>query len=460
LISVQFSEVSASSEVELKIEVTQDYVAHNPIIIKNNSDFEAQAQIEGWTGDGSQASPYIIQGYDLSNSTNVIEISDTDVYFTITGNSLKGVSISVWPDNGISLWKVKNGNITQNTIQNFKFGISLYESHNTTIAANTINKNIVSAMWLRYSDNNTIKSNIVTDNSEGYGKTYRGAQVCGMVLFYSDYNIVFDNTIQDNHWDGLFLPRSSNNIITNNTISGHTSSGINMIEGNNQELIYTTCSNNIISHNSIYLNTWGIGLRGDGNVISDNSIYQNGIGIFLGLDNYKPTKTDDTTYTIAATNTELSDNVINNNSVGVLLENSQEAEVIDNSIYFNSEYGVSLNSPSSSNSIANNDFVANNLDEDTNTQKDQAVDNGSSNSFLSNYWYEWTSPDSDGDGIVDNPYSIAGETETTDPSPLALPNNANTPQDITAPPSKSSPGWTIAISIICIILITNFRRRK
>ncbi|MHA2252789.1 MAG: right-handed parallel beta-helix repeat-containing protein, partial [Candidatus Kariarchaeaceae archaeon] len=414
--------------------------------------------LEGWTGDGSQGSPFFIEGYDLSNSTNAIEIKDTDVFFTITGNLLQGTD---YPWYGISLSNVSNGNITQNTIKLYKVGIFMYKAKNITISDNTITSNRLSGLWIKSSENNVISGNQVSGNSVGYGDTYGGAEVCGIYLLDSNDNTISSNTIQNNKWDGLNLPRSSNNIISNNIISNHLTTGIDMSSELGQDnFLPTTGSNNIISHNLIYLNTFGIFFRGSNNVISDNSIYENTIGIYLGVYNYRPVKTNPDTYTVKATNTEIENNIVNNNTVGILLENSEDADLDNNSIYFNSAFGVILNVSSSDNSIVNNDFVANNLDESTNTQSCQAFDNGSTNTFNNNYWYEWTSPDSDEDGIVDKAYSITGEPENNDPSPKVSPNNPNSPTDVIPPPPKSSSGWTLLISTISIILVTKFRRGK
>ena len=38
-----------------------------------------------------------------------------------------------------------------------------------------------------------------------------------------------------------------------------------------------------------------------------------------------------------------------------------------------------------------------------------------------NYWNDWTAPDTNADGIVDHPYSIAGASNNTDLHPLVNP---------------------------------------
>lgn len=66
--------------------------------------------------------------------------------------------------------------------------------------------------------------------------------------------------------------------------------------------------------------------------------------------------------------------------------------------------------------IHHNDFLGNGPNSTL-----QAFDNGLNNTFAFNYWDEWITPDSDEDGIVDDPYVIAGIANNQDSYPLAFP---------------------------------------
>ncbi|MHA2253994.1 MAG: NosD domain-containing protein, partial [Candidatus Kariarchaeaceae archaeon] len=155
------------------------------------------------------------------------------------------------------------------------------------------------------------------------------------------------------------------------------------------------------------------------------------------------------------TNTFLENNIVFNNTIGVLMEDSQGITMMNNTIYTNDLFGILISSSSKNNLIEANDFVANNLG-----SYSQAHDNGSMNNFSYNYWYEWTSPDKNDDGIVDKPYSIAGGIENEDTSPRASFNNPNTPMDIQAPPAKSSSGWTIIILFLIIFARITLKKLK
>jgi nitrous oxidase accessory protein NosD len=71
---------------------------------------------------------------------------------------------------------------------------------------------------------------------------------------------------------------------------------------------------------------------------------------------------------------------------------------------------------SSNNTISSNDFLTNRMGSGS-----QACDNNMDNIFTNNYWNDWTEPDNDHDGIVDEPYKIDGSVKNQDAYPLAAP---------------------------------------
>lgn len=73
---------------------------HDPILIVNDTDFADQAANEGWSGDGSSSTPYLIEDYLINGSAgNGIEIIDTTVYFVIHSCELINLSTS-WNPSG------------------------------------------------------------------------------------------------------------------------------------------------------------------------------------------------------------------------------------------------------------------------------------------------------------------------------------------------------------------------
>jgi parallel beta-helix repeat protein len=107
-------------------------------------------------------------------------------------------------------------------------------------------------------------------------------------------------------------------------------------------------------------------------------------------------------------------NTISYNSYGIEFYDESDYNLIENNIFENNTYyGVYLYY-GYYNHIYNNTFLYNNGAGDTyDSSHVQAYDGESGDNYWNsttygNYWSDWTSPDSDGDGIVDNPYNIDG----------------------------------------------------
>ncbi|MHA2244735.1 MAG: right-handed parallel beta-helix repeat-containing protein [Candidatus Hodarchaeales archaeon] len=432
------------------LSLKKKFIENNPISIENNTDFMTQAKVKGWSGNGSQETPYIIQGLNIHSSGVLIKIENTDLFFIIRSNMLQGQVIEpIWAIEGagIVLRNVANGFIDNNTIWNAAAGIFLRYSSNNTISNNVIKNNEYGGIRVESSFNTTISSNLIYDN----GKSDQfSSSICGIFLKISSENSIFNNTIHNNNQYGINLYLSSNNSITKNNIGSHRFAAIDMVSDVMipiSQYTYDSSYNNIISKNILFGNKWGIGIRGCDNVISDNIIFNNNIGLYLGLYNFEMPQVG-TIVTLKASKITVSGNFISNSSSGIVLANSEEITLLNNTIFNCTNYGIKIPHPSSNNLVSMNDFISNNI-----AGTSQAFDNGSSNNFLKNYWYEWVTPDSDSNNIVDNPYFIAGDSDNTDPSPLVHPTNPNSPTNITAPTSKSSPAWTFIITLIAYFFI-------
>ena len=432
--------------------IQKNLIGHNPIAIKNNTDFMAQAKVEGWSGNGSQENPYIIQGLTIHSSGVLIKIENTDSFFIIRNNILRGQIIEpIWAIEGagIVLQKVTNGIIENNTIWDAAAGIFFRYSSNNTISNNVITNNEYGGIRVESCHNNTISGNVISDN----GKSDQfSSSICGIFLKQSSSISIFNNSIQNNNQYGINLYLSTNNTIIRNDIGPHRFAAIDMVSDIMipiTQYTYVSSYYNIISKNILYGNIWGIGIRGSDNIISNNIMYNNEVGLYLGLYNFEMPQVE-TSVTLKASKINISGNFISNSSLGIVLANSEENDIVNNSMYNCTNYGIKILHPSSNNLVSMNDLISNNI-----AGTSQAFDNGSSNNFLKNHWYEWIGPDSDNNNIVDNPYSIAGESANTDPSPLVHPVNPNSPTGIKAPTSKSSPAWTFIVALAaCFVKIT------
>jgi len=94
----------------------------------------------------------------------------------------------------------------------------------------------------------------------------------GVVLFYSDYNKIFDNNVIDNNQCGIYLETCSYNNITNNYIDGQPYNGIGL---------WNSSNNNYMSKNTIINNEY-TGIRmlwTANNTVIKNTITHNSVGI-------------------------------------------------------------------------------------------------------------------------------------------------------------------------------------
>jgi nitrous oxidase accessory protein NosD len=116
----------------------------------------------------------------------------------------------------------------------------------------------------------------------------------------------------------------------------------------------------------------------------------------------------------------------NNSFYGItLFDISKNNNIWKNTICDNNLYGIEINTNAEDNFIEWNNFIGNNAG------NIQANDAGSSNSFINNYWDDFTSPDQNPtDGFVDNPYNIDGGSNT-DPISRAYPYSLHSPINIT-----------------------------
>lgn len=199
------------------------------------------------------------------------------------------------------------------------------------------------------------------------------------------------NGLDQASW-GISFSNVIHGTIEHNIVGNTTNDGIRL----------NASTNNIVSNNTVYNNKWaGIRLEASGNTISNNRIYDNAeIGIY---------------FESSFNNTVTSNVLTNNGFCGLQLWFSGNNTLSNNTIAYHT-YGALLLS-SYNNTVRWNDFFQNNLNGTS-----QAFDDGSGNTFTSNYWDDWTGPDDDDDGIVDSPYAIAGSANQQDLSPVVTPS--------------------------------------
>ena len=228
----------------------------------------------------------------------------------------------------------------------------------------------------------------------GYNSSGTAIASCsGICLKNVTNGEVIDSVIEHNTEHGIStLDYSTQVDITNCTLCDHDSGYgveiglVTLTGGEIPDFITVACS-------ELYNNYYGIEAIGNdctlkGNIVRDNSGY--GIYVF-------------------GNNNELYNNTIEeNDDYGIILYNSTGNEIYWNDLT-NNNGGVQ-----GSDNRATNTW-------NTPTSVDYCYNGGTYTNFTGNYWDDWTTPDSTGDGIVDTPYALDGGAGAEDSYPLVVP---------------------------------------
>ena len=294
------------------------YTSHEPISITSNADFESQ----GFPGAGTEANPYLIEGYSIgpTNNRTYIHIENTNAYFIISGCDLIGENLGVIRE-GISFDNVIHGEIRDNTFHYLSRGIISHNSQNNTVVNNKIVECPLPMQLYEFSNS------IVADNY-----------------------IVMAN--------GIYIACSSNVVLRNNTIEG-TSTPIGLWE----------CSNSLIISNILYHSqNYGVRLHNSSScTVMNNHIERcRPCGVYLYT----------TSHSIIVNNN------ISRSDIGIRLNKSNDTLISNNLILKNSEYGVYCNSESWNNLLYLNTIVYNNVS----NAYDDGFNNQWNTTGAGNYW--------------------------------------------------------------------------
>ena len=226
---------------------------HGPIAIDGDANFSDTALLEGWPGDGSPESPYIIDGLEIDLDGEIgycISISNTRVSFTISNCNLTGASWEHWPIGaGIKLDNVMHSELAKNTLDGNHIGIIVINSHYNTVANNTCSSNNDYGITLDSSHFNTVSDNTCTRN------------YIGIYLRHSDFNTVANNICSTNTLYGIYLYIAHSNIVANSTCNNNKI-GIYLLWSENNTVTHNTCLSN--TEHDIYLD------ESDSNTVASN----------------------------------------------------------------------------------------------------------------------------------------------------------------------------------------------
>jgi parallel beta-helix repeat protein len=290
-----------------------------PIRIRSDDQFTGTNGVV--SGSGTQADPYIIEGWTIDASscdTSVwpyikvgIIVSNTLKYFVIRDCQVENAGEY---GAGISLGSMSNGRVENSVVRNSGSGISLNGCSNVVLSGNTIENCRDGISNGSYSsDGVTISNNTIT-----------GCTDTGIDFHYLENSSASDNTVRNNQ-TGIRVSASFACTVSNNIVQGNTYTGIEVSYSG-----FQGGDNNIISYNDTSNNGTGITVYGSHNIISHNTSNGNsGQGIRLD--------------SIGLTDITASYNTVSNNTASN-----------------NGKDGLYVGSGCVTNTISNNTFLSNN----------------------------------------------------------------------------------------------------
>ncbi|AGB04409.1 parallel beta-helix repeat (two copies) [Aciduliprofundum sp. MAR08-339] len=220
---------------------------------------------------------------------------------------------------------------------------------------------------------------------------------------YSQGNKITDNQFLNGYY-GIKSYEMYSTLIQNNSFS-NTNIPVDLADGDHLEVL----ENTMVDSGNYGIIMWGYEFIN----IEGNHINNGDIGIELH----------------GVSHGDVKNNVISNMTSGIYkygldLEYSYNVTIYNNKIENCTYYGIYLDSHSENNTIYRNYFYYNHGSGDSyDSSHVQARDDGHNNVWNStlsgNYWQDWRGPDSNGDGVVDDPYIIDGIAHSQDYLPIA-----------------------------------------
>jgi parallel beta-helix repeat protein len=276
--------------------------SNSPITIIGNTDFQTQAALNGWNGDGSENDPYRIVGY-IGKS---ISISGTSVYYIIDGSYIDGIDKS---DYGINIYNAPNGNISENTIVNCLDGIYVQDSNFIVIE-----KNEISDCWRGIESSNA-------NNLTIQYNTFSSMLFTGIALNSHESSLILNNSFTAINLDAISSLGSRYGRFSDNSFFNMAGGGIHLD---------SSLSDNEIRNNTFYLlNDAAISIIGSTSVtaiIIKNTIINSTRGIDIEGKDHKI----------------IENMIINSSGPSIKVANTQRLEIINNTIRFSGREGIQI----------------------------------------------------------------------------------------------------------------------
>ena len=186
------------------------YTEHSPIVITSDVDFIAQKELEGWLGNGTESSPYCIDGYNITYTGNCISISNVTVPFVIQNCFITkdfGANLTEDFDDCINFVNVSHGAIINNTCIDKGDAAIFINKSNCSVIGNIVHRNRIGVvLWNSSAD---VKSNKIEDS---YSRSI-------LMMGCSDC-IISSNQLSADHDDTILVQDSQSCTFDRNNCSG------------------------------------------------------------------------------------------------------------------------------------------------------------------------------------------------------------------------------------------------
>lgn len=354
-------------------------IESSPISISGNSDLLVKKGVYGWSGNGTASDPVIIRDLeiDAEGGDHCLKMENISFHFVIENCTLEGATYMPpigFPGHGtgLDITECSNGTVTSSRVRSNIIGISLDWCKDLRMTRNWVFNNMIDGIWIGRSFDITLDNSSIHHHSEGNGIT----------AYDSPSVNIWDNRIWECYYAMSigYCPNAS--VIGNEVYGDLMQTGLYIYASLNSSLLLNDISE--ADDTLLYLDFMG------GTTVKGNYLHHGG----------EPARF------IMFPNGKVKGNFIYANSDPLTIEYiSSPSECDGLEIYENT---FSMNNGA--------DFLFN-------REHIQASDIGMSVKYYNlisgkgNHWTDWTSPDVDEDGVVDEEYEIK-DGQNSDPYPL------------------------------------------
>lgn len=401
-------------------------------LMMNDSPHDARIDIDGdvellneadhnnWPGDGSSESPFIIDsaGINISGIVPCISITNTSKYIIIQNCELthelddQGSMIGI----GIRLNNVENVTVIDNEVRSVVSGLEVISCSNLIIKSNSIEGSLdcSDSDHVHFINNSFAGtgSNVMIQSIYNVfqGNVFQATMGTGLLIQDSDLNEFSNNTFEGKAlgaggtqgWTGLVLTGSSNNSLYMDQMKGggYLSTGAGMIDSNDNSISHCTligrtgmymsgsCCNEIISNDfqNAFVTSMDM-VRSD-----HNSIIRNDMDGNYSINGVRMVSCDE--------NIIMQNRMSGRSTTAYIMDLNDSIDniIFNNTILYNGSEPRALK-------LAFDDTGLNRWNDSAN----------------GNHWSDWTLPDADMDGVVDDPYVLDGGEGATDWYPSISP---------------------------------------